>query len=176
MRFHIPTAAAALTLLMSCTATADVVDKAASGFTVKVTSSVTAPSTRVYDAIVRIGSWWESDHTYSGSAANLSLDPKAGGCFCEKLPNGGSVQHMTVVYAESGKLLRLDGGLGPLQDLAVTGKMTWVLTATGGKTTIELTYKVGGYMPGGVDALAQPVDAVLSAQVARLKALVESGK
>jgi hypothetical protein len=55
---------------------------------------------------------------------------------------------MTVVYADPGKLLRLTGGLGPLQNLAVTGVMTWKLTEAGGKTTIEMSYKVGGYMPG----------------------------
>ena len=77
---------------------------------------------------------------------------------------------MRVVYADPGKLLRLSGGLGPLQDLAVTGSMTWKLTEASGKTTIEVSYKVGGYVPGGagVGALAAPVDTVLTAQVTRL--------
>ena len=81
---------------------------------------------------------------------------------------------MTVVYADPGKLLRLSGGLGPLQDLAVNGVMSWKLTEAAGKTTIEVTYKVGGYMPGGagVGALAGPVDSVVTTQVKRLAQFV----
>lgn len=81
---------------------------------------------------------------------------------------------MTVIYAEPGKLLRLAGGLGPLQDLALTGVMSWKLTEANGRTTIEVTYKVGGYAPGGVGAMAAPVDAVLGAQVKRLAQYVST--
>lgn len=166
------------TLLLSCclllgpsAAFADVVDSAPAGFTVKAAMDSPASAAQVYRALTeRIGSWWENAHTWSGNASNLSIDARPGGCFCEKLPNGGGVQHMTVVYADPGKLLRLSGGLGPLQDLAVTGVMSWTLTESGGKTTIEVTYKVGGYMPGGagVGALAAPVDTVVTAQLKRL--------
>jgi hypothetical protein len=31
----------------------------------------------------------------------------------------------------------MSGGLGPLQDLAVTGVMSWAFTEAAGKTTIE---------------------------------------
>jgi uncharacterized protein YndB with AHSA1/START domain len=154
---------------------ADVVDSSPAGFTVKVVVDVAAPSERAYQALTeRIGSWWDKDHTWSGNAANLSIDAKAGGCFCERLANGG-VTHMTVIYAEPGKLLRLSGGLGPLQDLAVTGVMAWAFTEAAGKTTIQVTYKVGGYAPGaGVGALAAPVDGVLTAQVRRLAQFVST--
>jgi uncharacterized protein YndB with AHSA1/START domain len=163
-------------LLCSClfapsAAFADVLDSAPAGFTVKVVVEAAAPVAQVYQALTnRIGSWWENAHTWSGNAANLSIDARPDGCFCEKLPGGGGVRHMTVVYADPGKLLRLTGGLGPLQDLAVTGVMTWKLTEAGGKTTIEVSYRVGGYVPGsaGIGALAAPVDAVVTAQVTRL--------
>jgi uncharacterized protein YndB with AHSA1/START domain len=154
---------------------ADVVDSSPAGFTVKVVVDVAAPAQRAYQALTeRIGSWWDKDHTWSGNAANLSIDARPGGCFCERLANGG-VTHMTVIYAEPGKLLRMSGGLGPLQDLAVTGVMSWALTEAAGKTTIEVTYKVGGYAPGtGVGALAAPVDGVLTAQVRRLAQFVST--
>ncbi len=83
---------------------------------------------------------------------------------------------MTVMYADLGKLLRLTGGLGPLQELAVSGTMTWASMQTGNKTTITLTYAVGGYAPGGLQALAPAVDAVLGAQVTRLKRLMDTGR
>ena len=175
------TAAFLFCLLLGPSATfADVVDSAPSGFTLKVVVDAAAPAARVYRALTeQIGSWWEKSHTWSGNAANLSIDAVPGGCFCEKFPNGGGVRHMTIVYADPGKLLRLSGGLGPLQDLAVTGVMSWKFTEAGGKTTIEVTYKVGGYMPGGagVGTLAAPVDSVVTTQVKRLaQFVVESAR
>ena len=84
---------------------------------------------------------------------------------------------MTVVYADPGKLLRLTGGLGPLQELAVSGMMTWAFTQqAGNKTTITFTYAVGGYAPGGLAALAPFVDMVLGTQVARLRRLIDTGR
>jgi uncharacterized protein YndB with AHSA1/START domain len=164
-------------LLAPCAVSADVVDAAPGGFTVKIVVESAAPPSRVYQALTdRIGSWWDKEHTYSGDPANLSIDARPGGCFCERLPGGGGVSHMKVVYAEPGKLLKLSGGLGPLQDLAVAGVMSWKLTEAAGKTVIEVTYKVGGYLPGpgGVGALAPPVDAVLTAQVGRLAQFVST--
>ena len=64
------------------------------GFLVKFEVSVNAPAAKVYDALVgQIGSWWDPEHTYSDDAKNLSIDARPGGCFCEKLPNGGGVEH-----------------------------------------------------------------------------------
>ena len=79
-----------------------------------------------------------------------------------------------VIYADAGKQLRLSGGLGPLQDLAVTGVMTFAFTEANGTTTIDVTYKVGGYMVGGLNGLAKPVDGVVAEQVMRLKQYVDS--
>jgi hypothetical protein len=59
--------------------------------------------------------------------------------------------------------------------MAVAGSMTWTFTETSGKTKVEMTYKVGGYAPGGLDALAKPVDAVMAQQVQRLKKYIETG-
>lgn len=162
--------------LLSSTARADVADSAAGGFTVKQSVTVAAPAPKAWSALIEPRGWWDKGHTWSGDAANLSIEPAAGGCFCEKLPGGGGVRHMTVVYVEPNKLLRLSGGLGPLQDLAVTAVMTFKLTEAQGKTTLELTYKVGGYAPTGLAALARPVDGVLGEQLARWKRRVETGK
>jgi uncharacterized protein YndB with AHSA1/START domain len=158
-------------------ARADVVDAAPGGFSIRIVVTVAAPATQAYRAAVeRVGSWWSPDHTFSGNAANLSIDASPGGCWCEKLASGGGVRHLTVVYADPGKLIRFSGGLGPLQDMAVSGAMQWAFKEADGRTTIEVTYKVGGYAPGGLEPLAKAVDGVLTLQIQRLKALVDTGK
>ncbi len=83
---------------------------------------------------------------------------------------------MTVVFAAPGKELRMTGGLGPLQMLGVTGTLIWKIAADGNGSQLELTYRVGGYRAGGLGELAAPVDAVLRAQLLRLKSLVETGR
>jgi uncharacterized protein YndB with AHSA1/START domain len=154
---------------------ADVPDAAANGFTIHITTSVTAPAARVFESIVKVGSWWAPDHTYSGSSANLSLDPTPGGCWCEKLPGGG-VQHLTVVFVDRNKTLRLRGGLGPLQEMGVDGALSFALKEANGATTVDVTYKVGGYAPGGLEAISKAVDGVLALQMGRLKRVVETGR
>lgn len=131
--------------------------------------------TRAYQALTTdIAQWWDAEHSYSGQAENFSLDAKAGGCFCEKLPNGGSVEHMRVAFADPGKRLRLLGGLGPLQEMAVSGSMDFILQAEGeNKTRLTYRYSVGGYLPGGLKPLANPVDQVQLGQLTRLQAYVD---
>ncbi|MDX1644046.1 MAG: ATPase [Thermoanaerobaculia bacterium] len=158
------------------TATAEVVDAAAGGFTVRTVLDVGAPPDEVYSALTEnVGSWWDPAHTYSGDAARLSIDARPGGCFCERLDAGG-VQHMEVVFASHGVRLRLEGGLGPLQAEAVTGHLSWDLEATESGARLTLTYKVVGYAPGGLEAWAAPVDSVLSQAATRLVRFVETGK
>jgi hypothetical protein len=115
-------------------------------------------------------------HTFSGDAHNLSIDDKAMGCFCEKLPGGGSVRHMEVVYADPGKKLVLSGALGPLQSIAATGSMIIQLSATGEGTKLAVVYTLTGYVPAGMNTWAAPVDSVLTEQFMRLKSLIENGK
>lgn len=161
---------------LSSEAGAEVVDAQANGFEVKRQAVLNAPADKVYAALIQPSAWWNKDHTWSGSAANLSLAAMSGGCFCEKLPNGGSVLHMTVVYAQPGQGLRLFGALGPLQMSGASGHLGWTLSEKDGKTTLVQTYDVGGYMKGGLDKLAPVVDQVLGEQFERLKLYVETGK
>jgi uncharacterized protein YndB with AHSA1/START domain len=168
-------ALALVSFIAPSAALAEVADSAPGGFTVKHTITVAAPAAKAWAALIAPREWWDSAHTWSGDAANLSLNPAPGGCFCETLAGGG-VRHMTVVYADAGKLLRMTGGLGPLQDLPVAAVMTFKLTEAQGKTTLEATYKVGGYAPGGLAGLARPVDGVFGGQLARWKRRVETGK
>lgn len=127
----------------------------------------------VYGALVRLPAWWDPAHTWSGKAKNLSLEARAGGCFCEKLPDGGSVQHARVVFAQPGKLLRLEGAFGPLQEMAVQGVLTFALAPDGPVTRVTMTYRVAGQLTLRAEKLAPLVDQVLSSQLERFRASVK---
>jgi hypothetical protein len=153
---------------------AEVKDSSDIGFTIQDTVIIAAEPNDVYHSLVaEVGRWWDSAHTFSGNASNLSINDKAGGCFCEKLKKGGSVRHLEVVFADPGKTLRLIGGLGPLQAMAVTGSMTWSLSKTDMGTNVTITYSVGGYRPDGLQKMAPLVDKVMFEQLKRLKEYVE---
>jgi hypothetical protein len=122
-----------------------------------------------------VGDWWNSEHTYSGNSHNLSIESKAMGCFCEKLPNEGSVRHMEVVMLVPGKALGLTGALGPLQLIAATGNLGIQLSPTDGGTRLDVTYAVAGYLPAGMNTWSTPVDAVLTEQFTRLRNYIEHG-
>jgi uncharacterized protein YndB with AHSA1/START domain len=159
----------ALMLLAAGPVAADVVDRSPNGFTIKGSVPVAVTPDAAFRAIVDVAAWWDKDHTYSGDARNLSVVPQPGGCFCEKLPNGGGVEHARVVHVAPGSLLRLDGALGPLQELGVSGSLSWEITKAAGGSTIAMTYAVGGYAPT-LEQLAPLVDQVMMRQLSLLKA------
>ena len=164
----------AVSLLAAGPAAAEVKSADANGFSIAWTATVAAPPDKLWAALGQIGRWWNSAHSWSGDAANISLDLRAGGCFCEVLPkSGGSVEHMRVVFADPGRLVRLTGGLGPLQSMALAGVMDWSLKPASGGTELSLRYTVSGAIPGGGQALAPAVEGVLGEQFGRLKAFAE---
>jgi hypothetical protein len=63
-------------------------------------------------ALGDVGRWWNAEHSYSGDAANLSLDVAPGGCFCERWKDG-SAEHGRVIMAFKDKTLRLPGTAWP---------------------------------------------------------------
>jgi uncharacterized protein YndB with AHSA1/START domain len=140
---------------------------------VKIVRHVAAPPAKVFSTAIAVGTWWSADHSYSGVAANITIDPRPGGCWCEKLLNGGGVKHMEVVFVDPGKLLRFTGGLGPMQAMAATGSFTWEFKAAGDGTDLTWTYAVTGYQPGGFQQLAPVVDGVLASQLTNLKTVAE---
>src|SRR5579863_9213922 len=78
-----------------------------------------------------------------------SLSP--GGCWCEKLQNGGFVKHLEVVLAIPEKTLRLAGRLGPLQAIGATGALTFSLrSASPTSTKVAAEYSVVGYSADGL--------------------------
>src|SRR5215831_10797282 len=147
------------------------------GFLVKLEANINAPAAKVYEALVgQVGLWWDPEHTYSGDAKNLSIDARPGGCFCEKLPNGGGIEHARVIYVAPREVLRLSGALGPLQASGVAGTLTWKLTSGTDQTRVQLSYSVGGFIEGGFEKMAPLVENVLCGQLDRLKQFAETGK
>lgn len=153
----------------------DVVASDRSGFQIRIERTVAIPADRVYAAFTEgVSGWWSSDHTWSGQAANLSMDLKAGR-FIERLPNGGFCEHMRIVHHQPGEVLRMTGGMGPLQELGLDGAMTLRLTPAGEKTRVELVYSVSGFAPGVLEQLPAGVDAVLTLQIDRFHRYCETG-
>jgi uncharacterized protein YndB with AHSA1/START domain len=156
-------------LLLAAPASAEVISSSPIHFDIESHVIVAATPARTYEALGRIGAWWNGAHSYSGNAANMRLELWAGGCFCETLADGGTVEHMHVVQVLPERLIRMTGALGPLQSEALTGTLTWSLRAVPGGTEITSVYLVSGHVRGDTGSYAAPVDAVLREQLERLR-------
>ncbi|WP_300975301.1 ATPase [Sphingomonas sp. LHG3406-1] len=160
-------------LLAASPAAAEVKSSSGNGFEVESRIDTALPPAALYRAFGDLPRWWSGDHSYSGKAANLSLELKPGGCWCESLPNGGGVEHMRVAYVEPGKRLVLTGSLGPLLAEATTGVMQVAIEPTAAGSSLVLNYRAAGFANGGAGKLAPLVDQVLAIQAKRLAAYAE---
>jgi uncharacterized protein YndB with AHSA1/START domain len=171
-------AIALVALLPVAPARADTSGLSPTGFTVTFTRDVGTTPEKLWAALVQIGSWWSSAHTWSGKASNMSIELRGNGCWCENW-DGASVLHGTVAYIQPGRVLRFYAGLGPLQDRATAGVLTFAQGPSKenkDKTTLKVVYKVAGPADAGLQEIAPAVDKVIGEQVKRLVALVETGK
>lgn len=166
--------AAALLMLTAAPALAEVKSAAAGGFEVGGTVAIEAPPARVWAVLTAPDAWWSRDHRWF-KASTLSLDLSPGGCWCERAADGRVSRHLETALVEPGSKLVLRGGLGPLQGQGASGGLTFEIKAEGEGSLLTWSYIVGGYTPGGLEAWAAPVDGVLSAQLANLKARAEAG-
>lgn len=151
---------------------AEVVDASPTSLTVRQSIDVKVPPAQAYAAFGEAGRWWSKDHTYSGNAANLTLDLRPGGCFCEKIGSGG-IEHLHVVLAWPGQRLVLSGLLGPMLYQGTGGIMDIEIKKAGTGSAITMTYRVSGMKDAEGAKLARQVDTVLAEQFRRYKAHVE---
>jgi hypothetical protein len=166
---------ATLSTAIMSPATAEVLDADSNGFTVRTSVSVAAPRDQVYRiAVQQVGEWWSDDHTVSGDASNMSIDPQPLGCFCETLGEDAGLSHLMVTFVNPQVMIRFNGGLGPLGLMGVDGNMTWEFEDAGEGTRVTLSYAVGGYLKGGLNAVASAVDGVLAEQMTNLRDYAES--
>ena len=160
---------------IACSARAEVSEAAADHFLIGFSARVEAPPAKVYVALGEVARWWSAEHTWSGTAANLSLKAEAGGCFCERWA-GGSAEHGRVVMALKNELLRLDAALGPLQERAVTGVLSFSLQAMDDEATrLDVDYRVNAASGSGLEQIAPAVDNVLAMQIDRLLRYIDTG-
>lgn len=136
--------------------------------------SARAPD-RAWARLVRIQDWWSGAHTRSGDARNLRLEATAGGCWCERWVQAGaarraatSVSHGRVLWAEPGRLLRIEGAFGPMQEMGLTGIMSFRIEPREAGSRIVVTYLVTGPPDAPLAALAPAVDGVMGEAAMRL--------
>lgn len=165
-----PSTIAAVAAMAMATAAAPafaaVKDSTAMGFTIENSEVVPVDADTAWKALVGdVDRWWPKDHTWWGNESKLSIDARAGGCFCE-IAGARQAQHMTVSFVDPGKTLRMLGGLGPLQGMGVGGALEFRFAAAeGGGTRITLYYRTGGYSPDDLGKFAPVVDKVQGQQL-----------
>jgi uncharacterized protein YndB with AHSA1/START domain len=171
-----PAVLAAVLLVLGAAqpAAAEVKDATASGFTVENVIRVPVEPPKAWKALVEdVDRWWPADHTWWGAESVLSIEPRAGGCFCERHGEQQAL-HLLVTFVDPGKLLRMTGGLGPLQGMGLGGVLEFRLAPAdgGAATTVTLRYRAGGYAPDDLSKLAPVVDRVQALQLGGLASLL----
>ena len=167
MRIPVPFSFAAA-LLAATPAAAEVRDSSAAGFTVENSIVVPVDAKTAWRGLVdHVDRWWPKDHSWFGAEGKFTIDARAGGCFCERA-GARQALHMTVSFVDPHALLRMVGGLGPLQGLGLYGAMDWTFTPTEGGTRITLRYVAGGYTTADLVKLASVVDRVQATQLGGL--------
>jgi hypothetical protein len=161
--------------LISSPAFAEVKAESDTGFNSVHIATVDATPEDIWKRLLTPKDYWNKAHSWSGSSAGFYIDAQANGCFCElfqeadvngKLQTVGSVEHMRVIFAQPGKVLRMQGALGPLQSEAVIGTLTVAMEPAkdNAGTRVSFSYVVGGYMRYKVSEIAPAVDKVLGEQ------------
>ena len=149
-------------------AAAEVTARSENGFRLTYERRVAASAEAVLEAVGRPAAWWSDAHTYSGSASNISVDLRPGGCWCEALPGGGVKHAETVLVWPAERMVSFEAPFGPLRGIGADAvlSMSWT-EAGGGSRTLKWTFAVNG---PGAGAMADAVDAVTGEQFGRLAA------
>ena len=150
-------------------ATASVVGAGEHGFEIQNSVNLVIPHQQAFAAFGQVGQWWNKDHTYSGDAKRMSLQMRAGGCFCEPLDDGGGIEHMRVTFIQPGERIVLTGSLGPLLYEATSGVMDGKFERIAGGSRVTMNYRAAGFAKGGAAAMAPLVDQVLAEQMKRFR-------
>lgn len=140
------------------------------GFMIENSSQTDASPDRVYAILVEeVDNWWPKDHSWW--RGTFSIEQTPGGCFCENADDK-QAQHMRIVHLAPPTTLVMVGGLGPLQQMGISGALTWSVEeqSESGRTTVTLTYNVHGVSEHDFTQLARAVDNV---QASQLKALTD---
>ena len=80
---------------------------------------------------------------------------------------------MRISFVDPSKLMRMTGGLGPLQGMGMFGALEWKFETIERGTEITMTYRVNGISPDGFAELAPIVDRVQAIQLGGLENLIQ---
>ena len=156
--------------VLNSPARAEVAAASAGAFIIHGEQTVSVSPEQAWRSVGRIGHWWDSAHTYSGDARRMSLQMRAGGCFCERW-SGQSIEHarvLLVMERQGVRTVRMSGALGPLQEMGANGVLTITVTPEGEGARVAMDYRVSGDSSLALDAIAPLVDGVLMTQLERL--------
>ncbi len=141
---------ATIMLFMTLTMTATGGEAPLTGsFAFSFTTELPGQPDVMYDALTGdISGWW--DHTMSGAPLRLEIEARPGGHFIEVFDDSGDgVIHATVIGAQRGKMLRLEGPLG-LAGHAIHMVTTYQLEPMeGGRTRLTVQVHAAGEIHDG---------------------------
>ena len=165
-------AAVAALALSAAPAAAEVVARTADSFTLRYAVGAEIAPDDIPGALTDLPKWWDSAHTYSGSAANLSLDLTPGGCWCERLADGTDFDHGRTVSATPDGFV-FNAPFGPMRGKTTKAELTVTWPAANRGWTPTWTMVVEG---PGIGAMADAIDAVMGAGYQRWLSWLERGE
>lgn len=158
---------AAACLLLTPGSHADVVESSTTHYVLSHESRSALSPAALWERLVQPASWWHPEHTYSGDAANLSLDLRPGGLWQEYW-EGGAVAHGEVLMVIEGSTLRLNAPFGPLQGVGAYTVWTISIEADGDGSVVRFAETATGPASAQLDELAPAVDYVKTEAIRRL--------
>ncbi len=167
---------AATALALACAVTpagAEVVSRTDDGFILNHERRIDASPDAILGALAQPSAWWSDAHTYSGSASNLTLDLRPGGCWCEALAGGGVKHGEVVLVWPERRQIRFQAPFGPLQSMGAdaTLTVTWQDADDGAARLLKWTFVVRA---PGAGSVAEAVDGVIAEQFDGLVAHLEA--
>jgi len=163
MRISLILATLAVAVVTASPAAAEIISRSENAFTLRFEGETRLGPDGVADAFSQVQQWWDPAHSYTGDAANLSLDLVPGGCWCEAMPDGSRFDHGRVEAVALGEV-RLHAPFGPLRTMATRAELVVTYALVDGVVLPSWTFIVEG---PGVGALAEPVDGVIGGGFAR---------
>lgn len=146
---------------------AEVVSSSPTHFELRLEAASSLSAEALWDRLVDPAAWWHPSHTYSGDAANLSLDVRPGGLWKEEW-DGGSVLHGRVLFIQPGSTLRLEAPFGPLQSIGAYTIWTITITATDEGSLVVFDEVSTGPPTADMAGLAPAVERVKAEAIGRL--------
>ena len=172
-RFAAPIAALVTALFaFASPASAEVVQRTADSFTLRYAVGAEIDPGDIPGVMTEVGKWWDSAHTYSGDAGNITVDLRPGGCWCERLADGSAFEHARAISVEADRLV-FDAPFGPLKGKTTRAMLTVTWPPANMGRTPTWTMIVEG---PGIGAMADPVDGVMGAGFARFIYYLERGE